>query len=80
MRQRSLLGQRRPQIRNLAKESVGIAVGFLLAALHAAGLAALTHTPAPMRFPREALGRPANERAFASSPSATRPPARPSRL
>jgi len=51
-----------------AKESVGIAVGFLLAALHAAGLVALTHTPAPMRFLREALGRPANERAFCVVP------------
>ena len=54
--------------RYYAKESVGIAVGFLLAALHAAGLAALTHTPAPMRFLREALGRPANERAFCLIP------------
>jgi len=51
-----------------AKESVGIAVGFLLAALHAAGLVALTHTPAPMRFLRAALGRPANERPFCVIP------------
>ena len=43
--------------------SVGIAVGFLLAALHHAGLAALTHTPSPMRFLGEVLGRPDNERA-----------------
>ena len=46
------------------KESVGIATGFLLAALHAAGLATLTHTPSPMGFLREVLGRPSNEQAF----------------
>jgi len=51
-----------------AKESVGIAVGFLLAALHAAGLVALTHTPSPMGFLRELLGRPENERAFCVIP------------
>ncbi len=45
-------------------ESVGIAVGFLLAALQEAGLATLTHTPAPMRFLSELLGRPRNERPF----------------
>jgi iodotyrosine deiodinase len=44
------------------KESVGIAVGFLLAALHAAGVAALTHTPSPMRFLNQLLDRPASER------------------
>lgn len=44
-------------------ESVGIATGFLLAALHHAGLATLTHTPNPMGFLNEILGRPANERA-----------------
>ena len=43
-------------------ESVGIAVGFLLASLHAAGLATLTHSPAPMGFLKEILGRPDNER------------------
>jgi len=42
-------------------ESVGIAVGFLLAALHHAGVASLVHTPAPMRFLSEILGRPSNE-------------------
>lgn len=47
-----------------AKESVGIAVGFLLAALQASGLAALCHTPSPMGFLAEILGRPKNERAF----------------
>ncbi|HTR79109.1 MAG TPA: nitroreductase family protein, partial [Gemmatimonadaceae bacterium] len=45
-------------------ESVGIACGFLLAALHHAGLATLTHTPNPMRFLGEILERPANERAL----------------
>ena len=44
-------------------ESVGIACGFLLAALHQAGLATLTHTPSPMGFLREILGRPKNEKA-----------------
>jgi iodotyrosine deiodinase len=46
------------------RESVGIAVGFLLASLHAAGLATLTHSPAPMGFLKEILGRPDNERPF----------------
>jgi len=46
------------------QESVGIAVGMLLAALHAAGLATLTHTPSPMRFLRDVLGRPRHERPF----------------
>lgn len=44
-------------------ESVGIATGFLLAALHHSGLATLTHTPNPMGFLNELLQRPANERA-----------------
>ena len=43
-------------------ESAGIACGFLIAALHNAGLATLTHTPSPMGFLRELLGRPKNER------------------
>jgi iodotyrosine deiodinase len=43
-------------------ESVGIATGFLLAALHEAGLATLTHTPNPMRFLNRLCGRPANEK------------------
>ena len=50
------------------RESVGIAVGFLLAALQSAGLCALTHTPSPMGFLRELLGRPENERPFALIP------------
>jgi len=45
-------------------ESVGIAAGFLLAALHIAGLATLTHTPNPMGFLTRICGRPANERPF----------------
>jgi nitroreductase len=45
-------------------ESVGIATGFLIAALHHAGLATLTHTPSPMRFLNEILGRPAHERPY----------------
>ncbi|MEO3763697.1 nitroreductase family protein [Streptomyces sp. B5E4] len=45
------------------KESVGIAVGFLLASLHQAGLATLTHTPSPMRFLGEVCERPPEERA-----------------
>ncbi len=45
-------------------ESVGIATGFLLMALHQIGLAALTHTPSPMGFLEKILNRPKNERAF----------------
>ena len=45
-------------------ESVGIATGFLIAALHHAGLATLTHTPSPMNFMAEILGRPGHERPF----------------
>lgn len=44
-------------------ESVGIATGMLITALHQAGLSTLTHTPSPMGFLNEALGRPSNERA-----------------
>ncbi len=43
-------------------ESVGIACGLLLTALHGAGLATLTHTPSPMGFLREICGRPADEK------------------
>ena len=45
-------------------ESVGIATGFLIAALHHAGLATLTHTPSPMEFLNSILNRPENERPF----------------
>lgn len=50
------------------KESVGIALGFLLCALHHAGLAALTHTPSPMGVLTEVLGRPRNERPYVVLP------------
>ncbi|MBS4029585.1 MAG: nitroreductase family protein [Ignavibacteriales bacterium] len=46
------------------KESVGIATGFLLAAIHNAGLVALTHTPSPMNFLNQILQRPKNEKPF----------------
>jgi nitroreductase len=46
------------------QESVGIAVGMLLTALHTAGLATLTHTPSPMGFLADILGRPKNERPY----------------
>lgn len=46
------------------RESVGLAAGFLIAAIHNAGLASLTHTPSPMDFLRTILGRPSNERPF----------------
>lgn len=49
-------------------ESVGIAVGFLIQALHRAGLATLTHTPAPMTFLREICRRPINEKPFVLMP------------
>ncbi len=47
-----------------AAESVGIATGILITALHHAGLATLTHTPSPMRFLNEILDRPESERPF----------------
>jgi iodotyrosine deiodinase len=50
------------------KESVGIAVGLLLASLHQAGLATLTHTPSPMGFLRTILERPENERPYVVIP------------
>ena len=46
------------------KESVGIACGLFVAAIHEMGLATLTHTPSPMRFLNEILGRPENEKPF----------------
>ena len=45
-------------------ESVGLACGFLLSAIHDAGLVTLTHTPSPMKFLEQILERPSNERAF----------------
>lgn len=50
------------------KESVGIAVGVLITALHLSGLATLTHTPSPMRFLNEICDRPAEERACVVMP------------
>jgi len=57
-------GDTRDEQHYYVNESVGIAVGFLLAALHHAGFATLTHTPSPMKFLAEILGRPDNERAY----------------
>lgn len=51
-----------------ARESVGIAAGFFLSAVHHMGLASLTHTPSPMAFLGELLGRPSNEQAFLLMP------------
>ncbi|MGA9341423.1 MAG: nitroreductase family protein [Rhodanobacteraceae bacterium] len=51
----------RKQKRYYPHESVGLACGFLIAALHRAGLATLTHTPSPMGFLNEILDRPRNE-------------------
>jgi iodotyrosine deiodinase len=50
------------------QESVGIAVGFLLVALHLSGLATLTHTPSPMNFLCRILDRPENERPYVLIP------------
>lgn len=52
------------QKRYYPQESVGIATGLLIAALHRAGLATLTHTPSPMGFLNDLLGRPRNEMPF----------------
>lgn len=53
-----------PRKNYYVNESVGIAAGFLLAAIHNAGLVSLTHTPSPMKFLQKILQRPENERAF----------------
>jgi iodotyrosine deiodinase len=57
-------GQERHIKHYYATESVGIACGFLIAALHIAGLATLTHTPSPMGFLASILDRPKNEKPF----------------
>lgn len=57
-------GEGEKQRNYYTKESVGIACGLFIAALHRMGLATLTHTPSPMGFLREILRRPANERPF----------------
>jgi nitroreductase len=54
----------KPRKNYYVNESVGIAAGFLLAAIHNAGLVSLTHTPSPMKFLQKILKRPENERAF----------------
>lgn len=51
-----------------SEESMGLAVGVLLTALHLSGLATLTHTPSPMKFLTEILERPQNERPFVLVP------------
>ena len=57
-------GEGKPQKNYYVSESVGIATGFLIAALHHAGLATLTHTPNPMKFLSRICGRPANEKPY----------------
>ena len=59
-------GEREPTY--YAGESTGIAVGILLASLHQAGLATLTHTPSPMRFLSDILNRPKEEKPFVLIP------------
>ena len=59
-----VLADGRPVKHYYAQESVGIATGMLIAAIHQAGLASLTHTPSPMKFLNAILGRPAHERPF----------------
>jgi nitroreductase len=58
------LADGRPVKHYYVPESVGIATGFLIAALHHAGLATLTHTPSPMGFLNDICGRPANEKPY----------------
>ncbi|MEO8468644.1 MAG: nitroreductase family protein [Chloroflexota bacterium] len=57
-----------PKKHYYARESVGIACGMFITAVHRMGLATLTHTPSPMGFLREILGRPTNERPFVLLP------------
>jgi nitroreductase len=61
-------GEEKPFKHYYVSESVGIAVGMLLASLHLAGLATLTHTPSPMGFLGQLLNRPAHERAMVLIP------------
>ena len=63
--ERYMLGPEGGKVKNYyVQESVGIATGILITALHHAGLATLTHTPSPMNFLNEILGRPPKERPF----------------
>jgi iodotyrosine deiodinase len=64
--ERDAAGARTPNY--YVSESVGIAVGFLLSALHRAGLATLTHTPSPMGFLREICGRSVDEKPYVLIP------------
>ncbi|NND06219.1 MAG: nitroreductase family protein [Saprospiraceae bacterium] len=64
-RQMYTLSDHEEKVKNYyVSESVGIATGILLAAIHQVGLVALTHTPSPMNFLERILNRPSNERAF----------------
>ncbi|MDZ7613619.1 MAG: nitroreductase family protein [Flavobacteriaceae bacterium] len=59
------LGEDKTALNNYyVNESVGIACGMLISAIHHAGLVTLTHTPSPMKFLHDILGRPENERPF----------------
>ena len=59
------IGENGEKLKNYyVNESVGLAAGFLLAAIHQAGLVSLTHTPSPMNFLQKLLNRPENERPF----------------
>jgi hypothetical protein len=63
--QRSSEGPDGRKVKNYyVPESVGIATGFLIAALHEAGLVTLTHTPSPMGFLNEICGRPETEKPY----------------
>lgn len=53
-----------PRKNYYVRESVGLACGLFITALHTMGLSTLTHTPSPMGFLRDILGRPKNERPF----------------
>ena len=57
-------GENKSESHYYVQESVGIAVGILITALHHAGLASLVHTPSPMKFLARILGRPENERPY----------------
>lgn len=62
--QKYSISELRKRVHYYASESVGIAVGMLITALHHSGLASLTHTPSPMKFLNEILDRPENEKPF----------------
>jgi nitroreductase len=64
----TLTGDGDPLKNYYVKESVGMAAGLFVAALHNMGLATLTHTPSPMAFLTRILGRPGNERPFGLFP------------